>query len=52
MSNSARAAKSSPSTKSHDLPRPFTTVDLVIFTAKDGALQVLLVQRPTEGEES
>ncbi|WKB55009.1 NUDIX hydrolase [Eleftheria terrae] len=32
-------------------PLPYTTVDVVIFTVTDGALQVLLVQRPdTPGE--
>ncbi|MDR0225536.1 MAG: NUDIX hydrolase [Burkholderiaceae bacterium] len=34
-----------------DFPRPFTTVDVVIFTVADEALQVLLVQRPTGGGE-
>lgn len=34
-----------------DFPRPLTTVDVVIFTIRDDALQVLLVQRPRgEGE--
>ena len=32
-----------------DFPRPLTTVDVVIFTIRDDALHVLLVQRP-EGE--
>lgn len=31
-----------------DFPRPFTTVDVVIFTVLDDALQVLLVRRPDE----
>ena len=30
-----------------DFPRPFTTVDVVIFTVAEDALQVLLVQRPS-----
>ena len=30
-----------------DFPRPFTTVDVVIFTVLDEALKVLLVQRPS-----
>jgi 8-oxo-dGTP diphosphatase len=34
-----------------DFPRPFTTVDVVIFTVLDEALQVLLVQRPHGREE-
>jgi 8-oxo-dGTP diphosphatase len=32
----------------NDFPRPYTTVDVVIFTVLDGALQVLLVQRPSD----
>jgi len=32
-------------------PLPFTTVDVVIFTVLDEALQVLLVQRPLTGGE-
>ncbi len=32
-------------------PLPFTTVDLVIFTVLDDALQVLLVQRPPDDKE-
>lgn len=34
-----------------DFPRPFTTVDVVIFTVLDEALQVLLVQRPNDKKE-
>lgn len=34
-----------------DFPRPLTSVDLVIFTARDGCLQVLLVQRPQGPDE-
>ena len=33
--------------KTPDFPRPFTTVDVVIFTVAEDALQVLLVQRPS-----
>lgn len=29
-----------------DFPRPYTTVDVVIFTIAQGRLNVLLVQRP------
>ncbi len=32
-------------------PRPFTTVDLCIFTVRDDALQVLLVRRPEDANE-
>ena len=46
------AEKNSPSPQgARDFPRPFTTVDVVIFTVADDALQVLLVQRPTAGSE-
>lgn len=31
-----------------DFPRPYTTVDVVIFTVLDEALKVLLVQRPLD----
>ena len=34
-----------------DFERPLTTVDVVIFTVRDEALQVLLVQRPDEPGE-
>jgi 8-oxo-dGTP diphosphatase len=34
-----------------DFPRPFTTVDVVIFTVLGDALQVLLVQRPRGAED-
>ena len=37
--------------RSADFPRPYTTVDVVIFTALDEALQVLLVQRPQGSDE-
>jgi 8-oxo-dGTP diphosphatase len=36
---------------SNDFPRPFTTVDLVIFTVIDEVLKVLLVQRPSDPGE-
>lgn len=32
-------------------PRPYTTVDVIIFTVRDDALQVLLVQRPRDTTE-
>jgi len=35
----------------NDFPRPFTTVDVLIFTVVDDALKVLLVQRPGDGDE-
>jgi len=34
-----------------EFPRPLVSVDLAIFTAAKGALQVLLVQRPREARE-
>ena len=34
-----------------DFPRPYTTVDVVIFTVLNDTLQVLLVQRPLESED-
>ncbi|MCS4293242.1 8-oxo-dGTP diphosphatase [Comamonas sp. BIGb0152] len=34
-----------------DFVRPYTTVDVVIFSVVEGALKVLLVQRPAEGTE-
>lgn len=37
--------------KTPDFPRPFTTVDVVIFTVQDDALKVLLVQRPSDADE-
>ncbi|MBV8249548.1 MAG: NUDIX hydrolase, partial [Comamonas sp.] len=41
MTAAPRHAKPAP-----DFPRPYTTVDVVIFTIFDKALKVLLVQRP------
>ena len=35
----------------HDFPRPFTTVDVLIFTVIDDALKLLLVQRPSDTSE-
>ena len=36
----------------HDgFPRPYTTVDVLIFTVIDDALKVLLVQRPSDAHE-
>lgn len=34
-----------------DFPRPYTTVDVAIFSVRDDALQVLLVQRPSDAGE-
>jgi 8-oxo-dGTP diphosphatase len=34
-----------------DFPRPYTTVDVLIFTLIDDGLQVLLVQRPADAGE-
>lgn len=39
------------SSQAIDFERPLTTVDVVIFTVRDEALQVLLVQRPIEPGE-
>lgn len=36
---------------SPDFPRPLTTVDVVIFTVRQDALQVLLVRRPGDAAE-
>ncbi|HEY9023227.1 MAG TPA: NUDIX domain-containing protein [Burkholderiaceae bacterium] len=40
-----------PDSAKHDFPRPFTTVDVLIFTVIEDALKVLLVQRPSGGDE-
>jgi 8-oxo-dGTP diphosphatase len=40
-----------PPSRKHDFPRPFTTVDVVIFTVLDDALKALLVQRPSGADE-
>ena len=34
-----------------DFPRPYTTVDVVIFTILEQSLKVLLVQRPTHADD-
>lgn len=52
----SRAAKAKPARllaarNGNDFPRPYTTVDVVIFTVFDDALQVLLVQRPSDRDE-
>ncbi|MBV8246900.1 MAG: NUDIX hydrolase [Comamonas sp.] len=46
MTAAPRHAKPAP-----DFPRPYTTVDVVIFTIFDKALKVLLVQRPTHEDD-
>ena len=35
----------------HDFPRPYTTVDVLIFTVIADTLKVLLVQRPSDPDE-
>ncbi len=40
-----------PAAARHDFPRPYTTVDVLIFTVLDEALKVLLVQRPSDADE-
>jgi 8-oxo-dGTP diphosphatase len=40
-----------PATRKNDFPRPFTTVDVVIFTVLEDTLKVLLVQRPSDADE-
>lgn len=42
---------SKPTIRPPEFPRPYTTVDLVIFTVQDDALKVLLVQRPSDRDE-
>ena len=46
MTVAQRHAKPAP-----DFPRPYTTVDVVIFTILDKALKVLLVQRPGQADD-
>ncbi|MEX8193460.1 NUDIX hydrolase [Comamonas guangdongensis] len=46
MKNHVPTARTTP-----DFPRPYTTVDIVIFTILDKALKVLLVQRPTHEDD-
>jgi len=38
-------------TSSPEFPKPLTTVDIVVFSARDGALHALLVQRPRDPAE-
>jgi 8-oxo-dGTP diphosphatase len=40
-----------PASAKNDFPRPYTTVDVLIFTVLDDALKVLLVQRPSDVDE-
>jgi 8-oxo-dGTP diphosphatase len=40
-----------PAIARHDFPRPYTTVDVLIFTVLADALKVLLVQRPSDAGE-
>ena len=51
MATPATTAGSRRASKAPDFPRPFTTVDVVIFTVQDDGLQVLLVQRPADADE-
>ena len=44
-------ASSAASLQPVDFERPYTTVDVVIFSVVGGALKVLLVQRPASGSE-
>lgn len=48
---SRRASGVTPASNQSVPVRPMTTVDIVIFTVLDGALQVLLVQRPQSADE-
>lgn len=45
------ATKTPPVKKANDFPRPYTLVDVVIFTVLDNSLKVLLVQRPSDTAE-
>ena len=49
--SSRHATKSAGAASDNDFPRPYTTVDVVIFTVLDEALQVLLVQRPSAASD-
>ncbi|WP_269630369.1 NUDIX hydrolase [Pelomonas sp. BJYL3] len=49
--SSSHASKSAGAAAANDFPRPFTTVDVVIFTVLNDALQVLLVQRPSDAAD-
>ena len=40
-----------PASTRRDFPRPYTTVDVLIFTVVDDALKVLLVQRPSGSDD-
>jgi len=40
-----------PTNMKHDFPRPYTTVDVLIFTVIADMLKVLLVQRPSDTHE-
>jgi 8-oxo-dGTP diphosphatase len=51
METPATTMGSRRASRTPDFPRPFTTVDVVIFTVHDEALQVLLVQRPSDADE-
>ena len=40
-----------PASAKHDFPRPYATVDVLIFTVLGEVLKVLLVQRPSDADE-
>ena len=44
-------ASKKPSAPKNDFPRPYTTVDVLIFTVIEDALKLLLVQRPSDADE-
>ncbi len=47
----AKPSSTSPRPKEADFPRPYTTVDIVIFTVLGETLKALLVQRPSDTGE-
>ena len=49
--SSARTATVARPRAAQPFALPYTTVDVVIFTVRDDALQLLLVQRPSAGDE-
>lgn len=47
----AKSSQATPQSTGLDFHRPYSTVDVVIFSVLEGALQVLLVQRPNLATE-